>query len=164
MPWRPAKYSSCSICSKDQKEDFTASVEFGFLFKKEYLKWLCQHAPDQFSSQLHKYWSLYLTNLTCRERKNVQLFYNPSFLLQKSIRLIFCYTYLTLLIFSLFCFTKRNKNVFSERLFMSPFLSQSPRSDCCCVLKFISTGKQSRFSNTFAKFKHENTSVHYISM
>lgn len=54
------KYSSCAICLKEQKEHFTKSVKFGFVFKKEYSKWLCQHAPDQFSSQLYKCWSLYL--------------------------------------------------------------------------------------------------------
>lgn len=58
-------------------------------------------------------------NLMSRERNNVWLFYNPWFPLQKSIRLIFCYSsYLVLLIFCLFCFIKkkqkRSNNIFSQ--------------------------------------------------
>lgn len=108
-------------------------------------------------------------NLMSRERNNVWLFYNPWFPLQKSIRLISCYTssYLIPLIFCLFCFIKkkqkRSNNIFSQRLLMLSFLSHNPRSDCSCSPKFISTGMQSRFSNTVAKFQHENMSVHYIS-
>lgn len=170
MPWLPVKYSSCWICSKDQKEDFTASVEFGFVFKTEYLKWLCQDAAHQFSR--YKYtnytntdpciWPIFQFHV---QGKKQYLAILQSFVSTSKINWTYLLLHFLYYLSFVHCFTKKNKKaVFSLKYCSCSHSCHTDQDQICCSSKFISTGMQSRFSNTVAKFQHENMSVHYISM